>query len=208
MTMDHELVALHRVFRREAALLSRFVTGCRPGDTERATQVAGAVRRYTGELLCHHRAEDELLWPLVRERARLYDELVSRMETQHGRLERTLLAIGDLLPRWELGAAEAVREELAGRLAEHRAALVEHLDDEEELILPLIAEHLSPAEWEQVASRGLATLTLGAILEEAEPDERRHFLAKVPLTGRMAWWLVGRHQYQRHVSRLREPQPW
>ncbi|MEV4351722.1 hemerythrin domain-containing protein [Actinoplanes sp. NPDC049596] len=206
--MDHELVIIHRVFRREAALLSRFVTGCRPGDTARATQVADAVRRYTGELLCHHRAEDDLLWPLLRERARLYDELLVRMETQHARLEHSLLTIGDLLPRWEAGAAEAVRDELTDHLAEHRVVLVEHLDDEEELILPLITEHLAPAEWEHVARRGLATLTLGAILEEAEPDERRHFLAKVPLTGRMVWWLIGRHQYQRTVSRLREPQPW
>ncbi|MFC3738316.1 hemerythrin domain-containing protein [Paractinoplanes deccanensis] len=203
-----ELVVIHRVFRREAALLSRFVTGCRPGDTARAAQVAGAVRGYTGGLLCHHRVEDELVWPLLRERARLYDELVQRMEDQHGRLEKSLLTIGDLLPRWELAAAGHVRDELAEHLTEHRALLVEHLDDEEELILPLVAEHLSAAEWDGVGRRALGTTTLGAILEEAGPDERRHFLAKVPPADRLGWWLIGRRQYQRQVSRLREPQPW
>jgi len=46
-------------------------------------------------------------------------------------------------------------------------------------------------------------MTLGAILEDATPDERAHFLAKVPLPGRIVWRLIGRRKYQRMIQRRR-----
>ena len=45
------------------------------------------------------------------------------------------------------------RGPLVSALAEHRTALLEHLHDEEEHILPLIAEHLTVAEWARLGER-------------------------------------------------------
>jgi hemerythrin-like domain-containing protein len=199
-----ELVVIHRVFRREASFLLRFVVAARPGDTRRAAQVAAAIRDYTDALLDHCRLEDDLVRPLLHARARLYDEQVNRMHDQHGRLEKCLLTIGDLLPRWELAAADEVREELAGHLTEHRLLLLQHLDDEEEMILPLVAEYLSPAEISQVA-RDQATPALGALLEEASTAERKSLLSRLPFADRALWWVAGRHRYARRVGELREP---
>ena len=52
---------------------------------------------------------------------------------------------------------------------------------------------------------GPAQLQLGAILEDATPEERRYFLSKAPAIGRVLWRLVGQRQYRRYVQKLREP---
>ncbi|WP_433382875.1 hemerythrin domain-containing protein [Actinoplanes sp. CA-142083] len=206
----HEMVIIHRVFRREAALLPRLADEVRAGDRDRCARVAAAVREYAGALHHHHHLEDELIWPKLYQRARLYDELVARMEDQHERLGKTLIAVDEALPWWEKEAGAEPRAALVERLHDHRAALLEHLCDEETQVLPLVADHLTVEEWDEVGRRGLETiprgkamLALGAILEEATPEEQQYFLGKVPVPGRVLWRLVGRRQYRRHVAGLR-----
>ncbi|MFD0524934.1 hemerythrin domain-containing protein [Paractinoplanes durhamensis] len=204
------MVIIHRVFRREAALLPRLVDGVPTGDTVRAARIAAAVREYVGGLHHHHGLEDELIWPKLHQRARLYDELIDRMAAQHARLDGTLKVIEAMLPRWEAAGADHVRAALVEALQDHVCVLTEHLDDEEAQVLPLIADHLTVDEWDEVGRRGLETipkskvmLALGAILEDADPDEQRYFLGKVPGPGRLLWQLVGRRQYRRYVGELR-----
>jgi hemerythrin-like domain-containing protein len=204
------MVIIHRVFRREAALLPRLADGVRAGDTARAARIAAAIREYAGGLHHHHGLEDELIWPKLYARARLYDELVHRMEQQHHRLDGTLTAIEEILPRWEIAATDHTRAALVEALHDHVCVLTEHLDDEEANILPLVADHLTVDEWDEVGRRGLETipknrvmLALGAILEDATADEQRYFMSKVPAPGRLLWRLVGRRQYQRFTDELR-----
>ncbi|NEA61804.1 hemerythrin domain-containing protein [Streptomyces sp. SID12488] len=211
------MVVVHRVFRRESAFLPRLVRAVPDGGTARARKVADSLRDYMSGLHHHHAVEDELVWPLLRARAAQDDgpavrELVARMEEQHQRIDRSLAAVTEWTPLWEQAGDCIAGEELALALDEHRTALLEHLDDEERLVLPLIAEHLTVAEWDLVGRRGLERipgnklmLALGAILEEATPQERAHFLGKAPLIGRLLWKAVGRRQYATHCRAVRAP---
>jgi hypothetical protein len=79
----HEMVVVHRLFRREAALLPRLVESVPDGDTKRAALIAGHYRDYRHGLHQHHSGEDELLWPLLLARVDLEAEIVLRMEAQH-----------------------------------------------------------------------------------------------------------------------------
>lgn len=207
----HEMIVVHRIFRRESALLPRLVRAVPDGGAARATKVAHHLREYLEGLHSHHSLEDELVWPLLRERAP-DDALVARMEEQHRRIDETLVAVTDWMPAWERAADHIAGEELALALDEHRTALLEHLDDEERLVLPLIAEHLTVAEWDLVGRRGLERvpkdkllLALGALLEEATPAERAYFLGRAPLVGRLLWKTVGRRRYATACRALRAP---
>ncbi|MEU6352456.1 hemerythrin domain-containing protein [Streptomyces sp. NPDC047072] len=207
----HEMFVVHRVFRRESALLPRLVRAVPDGATARAAQVSAYLDDYVMGLHHHHTLEDELIWPLLRARADAED-LVVRMEKQHEHIDRSLAAVAEWAPTWGRSADSVAAQELASALDEHRAALEEHLDDEERLVLPLVAEHLSVAEWDLVGRRGLETLpknkvmlALGAILEDATEDERAYFLGKVPLLGRLVWKAVGRRQYAASCRALRGP---
>ncbi|WP_228563721.1 hemerythrin domain-containing protein [Catenulispora rubra] len=205
-----EMLIIHKVFRREVDLLPQIIRTVPDGDTARAAYVADAVQNYVGGLHSHHSLEDQLVWPLLHERAETDDAVVTRMESQHKLIDGTLEVVVELLPDWRKDADPGVGLKIAEVLEEHRAVLVEHLDDEEAYVVPLIAEHLTVEEWDAVGERGLAEtpknrllLVLGAILEDATPAERKHFLGKVPAVGRLMWAVVGRRQYARECRKLR-----
>lgn len=207
----HEMVVVHRVFRRESALLPRLVRAVPDGATARAAAVGTHLTEYLTGLHHHHTVEDETIWPLLRERA-VGVELVARMEEQHARIDRGLEAVTDRASAWQRTAGSAAAEQLARALDDHRAVLLEHLDDEEQLLLPLVASHLTVAEWDAVGRRGLETvprdklmLALGALLEDSTPQEQAYFLGRAPFIGRLLWKAVGRRRYAAACRALRAP---
>jgi len=207
-----EMYVVHRVFRRETALLPHLIRNVRAGDTERAKFVAAHYRDYALGLHHHHTAEDLLIWPLLLARVDLEAELVLRMEKQHEVVAAGLEQVAALLPEWERTASPAAGETIARALEQHRAALVEHLTDEENHLLSLIEEHLTVAEWEKLGQRfaeetpkDKLLFFLGALLEEATPRETADLMRNLSTPARLIWRLVGKRQYARRTRRLRGP---
>ncbi|MBK3580095.1 hemerythrin domain-containing protein [Streptomyces sp. MBT65] len=207
----HEMIVVHRVFRRESAYLPRLVRAVPASDTARAAKVAEHLREYVAGLHSHHSLEDDLIWPHLQNRAP-EDRLVARMEEQHQRIDVSLTVIAEWTAAWERAADQLAGEELALALEQHRAVLLEHLADEEQLVLPLVAEHLTVGEWDLVGRRGLERIprnrlliALGAILEDATPEERAYFLGRTPMVGRLLWKAVGRRQYAAACRAIRGP---
>jgi hypothetical protein len=84
------------------------------------------------------------------------------------------------------------------------------MDEEENAILPLAAEYLSVAEWEELGEVSLAKLekkqllrAFSALMAVATPEEQRAILAKAPLPARLLWRLSGRRSHARWEARLR-----
>ena len=208
----HDMYVVHRVFRREAALMPRLVRQVRPGDVARAAHVADHFRGYALGLHHHHTGEDELIWPLLLARVDLEAELVLRMEEQHERVAAGLDEVAARLPEWERTADPVIGEQIAVALEAHHAALMEHLTDEETHLLTLIEEHLTVAEYGKLGERFAEEtpkdklfLFLGALLEEATPAETAHMMGNLPAPARLAWRIFGRRQYARRTRALRGP---
>ncbi|GIH29267.1 hypothetical protein Aph01nite_75770 [Acrocarpospora phusangensis] len=208
-----EMVIIHRVFRRESRLLPEIVGRVAAGDAERAKVVADYYRSYADGLHHHHTNEDNLLWPKLLARVDLEAELVLRMEAQHEVVAATMERVAALLPEWERTAAPGLRDRIVAILREHREALVEHLGEEEERILPLVAEHITVAEWNALGEQAFRELakesatkkfiSLGAILEEITPEEHAHFMADKPALVKLAWNLFGKRVYAKQVKLIR-----
>ncbi|NUS07204.1 MAG: hemerythrin domain-containing protein, partial [Nonomuraea sp.] len=114
------------------------------------------------------------------------------------------------VPAWEATACADERDTLVAALCEHRAVLLEHLDDEESTLLPLAAKHLTEQEWAALGDHlvnntpKLTLLTLfGAVLEDANPAERALVLSGLPAPVRVIWHVIGRPRYARHIRRVR-----
>jgi hemerythrin-like domain-containing protein len=206
-----EMVVVHRLFRREFALVPGLLRKVAEGDRERSAVVADHLMFLVDGLHHHHSAEDELLWPLLLERVGDLDgELVHRMESQHETVAAQLERAGELLSGWRARADRDSGEELAVLFEQVQVALDEHLTDEENEILPLCSRHLTQDEWDSLGKRaqeGLpkgarAFVSLGSILEGATPDERRRFLAQLPVPARVLWRMVGKGIYRREVVRV------
>jgi hemerythrin-like domain-containing protein len=201
---------IHRVFRREFALLPKMIRAVQPGDLERAKKIGEHARELLTSLHHHHSSEDELLWPKLTARVELEKPLVARMEAQHESVGALIGQAEALLPAWSTTGDYESGRALADVLEQVSQELAVHLQDEEQLILPVVEQHISAAEWEELGTRGMASIPknrllvqLGYILEETSAEERQRFLAKVPLPGRIAWRLVGERKYRAETSDLR-----
>jgi hemerythrin-like domain-containing protein len=205
-----EMVVLHRVFRREIPLLANLIEAAAPGDRRRTDVLADHLDLVLGALGEHHEGEDDLLWPKLRERAAPGDGVVARMADQHEAIAGALAAADELSHRWRTRADS----DTALRLAEALRALdrhaAAHMDDEEEHLLPLMADHITPREWTEVGERGRRSVPkakllifLGAILEDATAQERELFLSQMPAPARLLWHTLGTRLYRRTATRVR-----
>ena len=93
-----------------------------------------------------------------------------------------------------------------------RVALLEHLDDEEEHILPIAARCVTQEEWNALGEHGLGKadksqlpILFGAMLEEATPEERTLMLSLVPPPVRLLVRTVFAWQYRRYITKVRTP---
>ena len=207
----HEMVIIHRVFRREFRLMPDLISVVAVGDTERAALVGEHLSDVVASLHHHHDGEDDLLWPPLLQEATLQADLIHRMEYQHASLSTALDQVDKLTPAWTATANQADRDELAKSVREASAILEEHMGEEEQEILPLARKHLTVEQWNKLGERGAKSITdkrkrllfLGMILEDASPQEQRDFLAKIPAPVRVLWKLVGRRSYDGYVRLVR-----
>ncbi|MEV7965442.1 nitroreductase/quinone reductase family protein [Sphaerisporangium sp. NPDC088356] len=210
----HDMVVIHRIFRREFRLLADLVRRAPAGDTPRAANIAEHLEFTLTALHYHHSTEDEYLWPRLLERAQPQAELVHRMQGQHEVVAGSSEHARRLLQQWRSDPTAALGRELAATLTRLSDALAEHLDEEEAHILPLVRDHLTVAEWEEVGRqsfdkfpRSAMPIMVGQMLEVATATDRDLFFGKLPPPARVMWRLVGQRRYARYIRRVRGVPP-
>jgi hemerythrin-like domain-containing protein len=206
----HDMVLVHRVFRREFGLLPAMIVKAPADDRVRAAAIGRHAQEMLDSLHHHHESEDELIWPKLRGHRGIDAATVDRMEAQHGEVAEILDTISPVLASWCQSGNVTTRTKLSGLFRRLHTAVVEHLDEEEQRILPIVETTLTPAQWAAVGARSRAAMSkgrllvfLGHILEDASPSERTTFLGHVPLPGRLGYRLVGRKKHRSEVALLR-----
>jgi len=136
------MYAIHAALRRDLDRL-RFVSRQLNGSHAVPATVSEGWTRFRRELEYHHHAEDEELWPMLRQRATdaatraTIDATVDEMVQEHRLIPPALDAVDRALAG---GADLAPSVDALARLVE------EHLDHEERSALPLVESRLSDAE--------------------------------------------------------------
>ena len=204
------MVVVHTTFRRELILGVPAVRRTAIGDVRRAIEVADHVGLVLGLLQHHHEVEDELLWePMAQRVPAEVAHLVALMSTQHEGVHEHLEATEALLSTWRKSATAVDRDALADALQALVTALCEHLDTEEAHVLPLMSRHLTGAEWDEFAERGMSSLPrgmmltgFGMMLYEGDPDAVAVEIRKLPAPLRPLLPVLGRHAYRRYSRRV------
>jgi hypothetical protein len=199
----------HGLFRSLFADAPRLVRGVAAGDRDRAAIVADHVLEVTAGLHRHHSGEDLLLWDALAERSPGCALHVGLMRTQHQEVSDLLDEVDESARAWRRTGSGVARAELAERLDAVAAALLRHLGEEEEVILPAAAAVFSQREWNRLGEHGRAGIPrnrlfiqLGFILSSMEPDAARAFLAEMPPQVRVLFRMLGRRQYLAHRRRV------
>jgi hemerythrin-like domain-containing protein len=196
-------LAIHATLRSDIARYVRAVE--RATEDERSRRVA--LRRwaggFVGELLEHHHAEDEHLFPDLRARVPASAAVLDRLDGDHRHMD-------ELLVRWTDAARgltdrgrpfDVARRELLEVSVALRDHLDEHLAVEDADVLPLFVRHYSAAEFDAVQGAAVRdarkqgmTFYVPWIVEAVDGDVRERLLAEAPMPMRILWWATrGRH---------------
>lgn len=207
-----DMAVAHRVFRNELHSIPGLVRAAPVGDTARSAVVGAHLELITAALRHHHAAEDDLIWPKLRERVPASAEAISRMEQAHRGIAEAEARVKSVLVPWVKSADPRSAKQLLGAVADLSARVDEHLADEEHNIVPLITQHITTREWQQCAARGAdfisrTNLRLGLVLggltfAASSPDEARRILANVPLPQRILIRVLARRTLLKYRADL------
>jgi hypothetical protein len=176
--IGREMSMAHRFFRREFLLAPAVVRRVDVGDTDRAGVVAAHLQLVGTTLHHHHGAEDDVIWPLLHQRAP--DALsahVDAVQDQHDLVSTALSGVAAALSSWTVAPSAAARDRLAAAVDVLSAATVEHMAYEERHLVPLMEDYVSLPEWRACVAASAAAVEpgdmpviFGATLYEADED--------------------------------------
>ncbi|MFZ0714478.1 hemerythrin domain-containing protein [Mycobacterium sp.] len=204
-----DMAAVHKVFRTSLAAGPDFLSSA-AGDDERRALIANYYANLMAFLKVHHEGEEELVFPLLIERAPQHAGLVTQAEGQHADVIGRLLAVSESVNSWDL-KGDPQAPDLLNALRSLETSLMPHLDQEEAEIVPLAAEHLTPEEWGALPGHAMRSfdgdkiwLIIGLIRENFTPQQREAMLANMPPPARDMWQGFGESAFNDLIAEVRQ----
>ena len=208
-----EMALVHHGFRRELHNAADLVRGVSTGDRKRATTVCEHIDFMLTAVHFHHSAEDGVMWPMLAARAPGRAAELTRMEDAHRTIDDTCERLRAAAVPWTETGDPRSAEELLPLIEGFAERVDKHFDDEEQNVVPLIAEYLRPKEWRKFLAHGSAFvrahprrgLALGGIVLDGQSAEaRERFLGNVPLPLRLVFNAVGDRVYAGYRAQVYE----
>ncbi|MBV6508986.1 MAG: hypothetical protein JJLCMIEE_02053 [Acidimicrobiales bacterium] len=213
MVVTPGMTGIHDVFRREFPLMSDLIRAVADGDAERAALLAGHLRLVLDVVQVHHDAEEQFIWSRLPERAPDARALVDTMLAQHAQVHALEATIRDQLARWESSSDATSGEALAEAVDAFTDALVAHAVQEEGEPLPIIVEHLTPAEWGEFVAYASTAMpeesrptVMGMLMEDMPAPAREAFLGSLPEQLGTFLRTTGAEAYAGYVAAVRSVQ--
>jgi hemerythrin-like domain-containing protein len=197
------MLAAHEALRRDLTGLAHAAAGAGRGDPVRRQAVQRGWEVFQRQLHLHHTAEDELVWPALRERLTASDaarSVLGAMEAEHQQIDPLLAAVNRAMDR--PGGDDGT---LADTVDVLTMALHGHLAHEERDALPLIGTALTMAEWRGVGRRiGLQNLRhapelFAWMLDGAQPEQARRAIGQLPPPARVLYRAVWRPRFAKRA---------
>ncbi|MGO8687321.1 MAG: hemerythrin domain-containing protein [Candidatus Dormibacteria bacterium] len=200
----------HGMLRRALADPETVLGRARPGDREHAAQVSSYYANVLDFLHAHHGAEDELLWPKLRQRAPQHLPLYERMEAEHAGISGACDAAQAADESYGADPTEDTARALAAAIRHLIGELEVHLSEEEREILPIAAVTMTQEEWGEMPGHGMRHMTadkpwliIGLIFEQMPEDVRSVTLQHFPPPVREMWETSGSSMFSSFIAGIR-----
>jgi hemerythrin-like domain-containing protein len=185
------LMAMHKAMRADSRRLSAAAAALPDGDTAAAAALGRAFAAIVGLIHDHHWTEDDVMYPFLLDRVRTFEHDAIRLENDHVELDAAMARINARfrLLAHQLSAAlwQDTRSHLLDEAAAFNRVLVDHLDREEDLVIPPFESMISEAEQHtlQKEEATLATyrhmrLAVPWVLANATPEEEKYLRTTAP----------------------------
>jgi len=191
------MLAMHAALRRDLARLRDAAAQLRSADRPLApATVLAGWEEFRTQLNNHHAAEDDDLWPVLRQELSNTDDFaaVDAMVEEHAHIPLALAAVDSAIHGG--GSLTAASDQLS-------SLVLDHLAHEEQVVLPLIEQHLSQAQWHAflMKERGRRKPRerpefLTWVLDDASEPDARAVLSELPPPGRLVYRRILRPRYE------------
>lgn len=189
-----DMLAVHQVFRSALAAAPRVIGNASRNEPAHVANVASYYANVLAFLHVHHEGEDELVWPKLLARCPAEAARVQEIADQHGGVSALLRQAEERLTAWEAEPSADNGAQLTGALVLLGNGLTDHLDQEEQFVLPLAAEHVTAAEWAELPAHGMRNfrgdklwVLLGLLFEAMPVGQSEATLAHMPPPV-ASWW--------------------
>ena len=187
--------AVHAAIRRAPHRMARAVLEVRPGDHRRVDAFARYWRGYAAEVLAHHTVEDDIFFPVLAGRVELARAHVERTDADHHLLDELMARCASGIAVLARDAGRPARERVADDITALGAAMDEHLDFEDEHVLPLFAEHMDQTEYTAMEERAAKVMGIGVqaafavpfVVDSVDAETRTHLFATAPAALRVLY---------------------
>ena len=204
-----DMAQVHRVFRDAVAAAPTLIGSATLQAAERVELVATYYRNVLALLHAHHDGEDELIWPILIQRAPDQAAEVQRIASQHDAITSTLEAASAAVVAWQQASDAVTASAAAAAVATLGSALLAHLDEEEAFIVPLAAQHILAPEWGELPGHALRNfsgdrmwLVLGLIREQMTAQQLTMMDDHMPPPV-LAMWQQHEPEFKDFVAALR-----
>lgn len=204
-----DMKIVHETFRRAYDESAELVRANPVPSPERVTFLADHIDFGIGMLHHHHESEDELLYPLLVERAPDQAAMVMEVEHQHTQVTSAIEAASAACATWRRQPSAQTGQSLAAALNDLNAILQPHLDDEESKIVPLAAVTLTKKEWVAMGEHSRAAIprdrmpvAFGMLLEPLDDSDRAFMKAELPAPIRLLYPLLIQRPWNKYKETL------
>jgi len=208
-----DMYPVHKALRVTLSAAPNLVGSVADGDEARREIIGNFYGNIIAFLHVHHHGEEQLVFPLLRERCADELALVDVIANQHRDVDQLVDQSVAFLEEWATGATEA-KAKCAETLGALGIAMTEHLDDEETRLLPLCATNLTEQEWGALPSHAMGAfagdkiwLILGLIRQQMDEAQRARMLVHMPPPAVEMWTSVGEHSFNRLMAEVGPLQP-
>jgi hemerythrin-like domain-containing protein len=205
-----DMKIVHETFRRAYEEGARLVRANPTPSPQRVAFLADHIDFGIGMLHHHHESEDELLYPLLVERAPDQAAMTRAVEHQHTEVTAAIDAVSAACATWRHAPSAETGEALAAALDQLNATLQPHLDDEEEQIVPLAAVTLTQQEWAAMGEHSRASIprdrmavAFGMLLEPLGDDDRAYMKSELPAPVRLLYPVLIQRPWNKYRDTLR-----
>jgi hypothetical protein len=203
------MAAVHKVFRSSLTSVPDFVDSA-AGDEARRALIANYYDNIVALLKAHHESEDELVYPLLMERAPDHTEVLELGRRQHDDVIPLMHEVTARVDSWR-AEGDAQAPQLVRSMQALHDALTPHLDLEEAEVVPLAGEHLTVEEWGALPGHSLGAfegdkvwLIMGLVRENFTDEQRDAMLEHMPPPARKMWETMGEASFDDLIAQVRQ----
>ncbi len=179
-------------------------------DPERVATISSFYDNVLEFLHGHHSGEDELIYPLLEQRCPDLDDVLERIDAQHTLLYEPMDRAWELISAWAAAPSQDGAVSVVDAINKINETLRPHLAEEEQTVVPLASQWLSPEEWGQLPGHALGTfrkdkpwLAMGLVQEQLTPEQRAGMLGGMPPELQSLWSNDWEPQFQSFIADVR-----